>query len=154
FGAVQSVVGGVFGIITILILAFYLIVDAENIVRTFVRLFPSSRRVQVAEACRRISMKVSAWLAGQLLLATIIATTAVSGLFVLGVPYFYVLALIAGIGEMIPIVGPIISAIPALLVALSVSPALALGVLIFLFLQQQLESHVLVPRIMARQVGV
>ncbi len=60
--------------------------------------------------------KVSAWLGGQLLLAAIIGTTAAIGLWLLGVPYFYVLALIAGIGEMIPVVGPVLSAIPALLV--------------------------------------
>ena len=72
----------------------------------------------------------------------------------MGVPYFYVLALIAAFGEMIPIVGPVISAVPAILVAFTVSPTLALGVVIFFFAQQQLENHVLVPRIMARQVGV
>jgi predicted PurR-regulated permease PerM len=70
------------------------------------------------------------------------------------VPYFYVLALIAGVGEMIPVVGPILSAIPAIAVAFSVSPALALGVAIFFFAQQQFENHILVPKIMERQVGV
>jgi len=97
---------------------------------------------------------VSAWLGGQFLLAGIIGTTAALGLFLMGVPYFYVLAMIAGIGEMIPIVGPVISAIPAIAVAFTVSPALALGVTIFFFAQQQFENHVLVPKVMERQVGV
>ena len=66
----------------------------------------------------------------------------------------YVLALIAGIGEMIPVVGPILSAIPALIVALTVRPTLALFVLVFFILQQQFENHVLVPKIMSRQVGI
>jgi predicted PurR-regulated permease PerM len=65
-----------------------------------------------------------------------------------------VLALIAGVGEMIPIVGPILSAVPAVAVALSVSPTLALGVIVFFFAQQQLENHILVPKIMQRQVGI
>ena len=64
------------------------------------------------------------------------------------------LALIAGLGEMIPVVGPILSAIPAVLVALTVSPTTALFVGIFFLVQQQVENHLLVPRIMARQVGV
>ena len=64
------------------------------------------------------------------------------------------LALIAGIGEMIPIVGPLLAAIPAIAVAFTVSPALALGVAIFFFIQQQVENHVLVPKVMERQVGV
>jgi predicted PurR-regulated permease PerM len=65
-----------------------------------------------------------------------------------------VLALIAGIGEMIPVIGPLLAAIPAIAVALSVSPATALFVAIFFLIQQQFENHVLVPKIMERQVGV
>ena len=152
--AVWGFVGGVFGLVTILILAFYLMVDAETFVRTFVRLFPRAERSRVEDACRRISTKVSAWLGGQLLLAGIIGGTAALGLFLMGVPYFYVLALIAGIGEMIPIVGPLLAAVPAIAVAFTVSPTLALGVAVFFFVQQQFENHVLVPKVMERQVGV
>ena len=153
-GAVWGVVGGIFGFITILILTFYILVDAETIVNSFVRLFPRTRRPRVEDACRKVTNKVSAWLGGQLLLAAIIGSTAAVGLWILGVPYFYVLALIAGVGEMIPVVGPILSAIPAVIVALTVRPSLALFVLVFFILQQQLENHVLVPKIMSRQVGV
>jgi predicted PurR-regulated permease PerM len=152
--AVWGFVGGVFGLLTILILAFYLLVDAETFVHTFVRLFPRSERPRVENACRRISGKVSAWLGGQLLLAAIIGSTAALALFLMGVPYFYVLALIAGIGEMIPIVGPLLAALPAVAVAFSVSPAVALGVAAFFFIQQQVENHVLVPKVMERQVGI
>lgn len=153
-GAVQGLVGGVFGVVTILILAFYMLADAEAIVRAFVRLFPGERRARVADACRRVSAKVSGWLVGQLMLALLIGATAALGFFLMGVPYFYVLAAIAAVGELVPVVGPIVAAVPAVLVGLSVSPALALAVLVFCFLQQQLENHVLVPRIMSRQVGV
>src|SRR5687767_14097597 len=153
-GAVWGFVGGVFGVVTILILAFYLMLDAERFTRTFVRLFPRGERPRVEDGCRRISSKVSAWLGGQLLLAGIIGGTAALGLFLMGVPYFYVLALIAGIGEMIPIAGPLLSAIPAVAVAFTVSPALALGVAVFFIVQQQFENHILVPKVMERQVGV
>jgi len=153
-GAIWGFVGGVFGLLTILILAFYFLVDSASLVRTFVRLFPRSERERVEDACMRISTKVSAWLGGQLLLAGIIGTTAALGLWLLGVPYFYVLALIAGIGEMIPVVGPLLAAIPAIAVALSVSPSTALFVAIFFLIQQQVENHVLVPKVMERQVGV
>jgi predicted PurR-regulated permease PerM len=146
--------GGVFGLLTILILAFYFLVDSTSLVSTFVRLFPRTERIRVREACLRVTTKVSAWLGGQLLLAAIIGSTAAIGLWALEVPYFYVLALIAGIGEMIPVVGPLLAAIPAIAVALSVSPATALFVAIFFILQQQFENHVLVPKVMERQVGV
>jgi len=152
--ALWGFVGGVFGVITILVLAFYLLVDSGGLVSVFVRLFPRDKRVQVQDACRRVTAKVSAWLGGQLLLAGIIGSTAALGLFLMGVPFFYVLALISAVGEMIPIVGPILSAVPAVAVALSVKPTLALAVIAFFFAQQQLENHILVPRIMQRQVGI
>lgn len=152
--AVWGFIGGVFGLITILILAFYLLIDAEKLVQTFVRVFPRPERPRVERVCRRVSSKVSAWLGGQLLLAATIGSTAALGLFLMGVPYFYVLALIAGIGELIPIVGPLLAAVPAVAVAFSVSPTMALGVAAFFFAQQQVENHVLVPKVMERQVGI
>jgi predicted PurR-regulated permease PerM len=151
---VWSFVGGVFGLITMLVLTFYLLVDSSGLVSVFLRLFPREQRAKVEDACRRVTNKVSAWLGGQLLLGGIIGSTAAVGLFLMGVPFFYVLALIAGLGEMIPIVGPILSAVPAIAVALSVKPTLALGVIAFFFAQQQLENHLLVPKIMQRQVGI
>lgn len=152
--AVWAVFGGVFGLLTVLIIAFYLLVDAESIVRTFLRLFPFEERGRVEDACRRVATKVSAWLAGQLLLALIIGTTAALGLWLMGVPYFYVLALVAAVGEMIPVVGPLLAAIPAVIVGFTVSPAVGIAVAIFFLVQQQVENHVLVPKVMERQVGV
>jgi predicted PurR-regulated permease PerM len=153
-GAISGFVGGVFGFLTILILAFYLLLDSRKLFRSFIALFPKGERDRVEDASRRISSKVSAWLAGQLFLAAVIGSTAAVGLGLLGVPYFYVLAMIAALGEMIPVVGPILAAIPAVAVALTVSPATALFVGIFFLVQQQIENHVLVPKIMERQVGV
>ena len=154
FDALWGLIGGLAGLITILILAFYFLLDADTLVNTFVRLFPRGKRRRVDDACRRVTTKVSAWLGGQLFLGGIIGATAALGLWLMGVPYFYVLALIAAIGEMIPIVGPLLAAIPAIAVAFSVSPGLALGVTIFFVVQQQFENHVLVPKVMERQVGV
>lgn len=153
-GALWGFVGGVLGLLTILILTFYFLIGAEGLVATFVRLFPPEERRRVGAASVRISTKISAWLAGQMLLAGIIGASAALGLWLMGVPYFYVLALIAAIGELIPVVGPILSAIPAVAVALTVSPMLAVGVAVFFLAQQQVENHVLVPKIMERQVGV
>jgi predicted PurR-regulated permease PerM len=152
--ALWGFVGGLFGIVTILIVTFYFLVDEDNIARALVRLFPRQERARVRDASRRAGEKVSAWMAGQLLLGLIIGTTAAIGLWLLGVPYFYVLALIAAVGELIPVVGPLLAAIPAVAVGFSVSPATALGVIVFFVLQQQVENHVLVPKIMSRQVGI
>ena len=153
-GAAANVAGGIFGVVTILILTFYILVDSWNMRETALRLFPRPRRARVDAAMREVTVKVSAWLGGQLLLAAVIGATSAVGLWALGVPFFYVLALLSAIGEMIPVVGPILSAIPAIAVASTVSLKTVIFVVIFFFLQQQLENHILVPKIMSRQVGV
>ena len=153
-GAALGIVGGIVGLLTILILTFYFLLEAGALRETFLTLFSKSRRPQIAEAAAEVTRKVSAWLNGQLLLAATISTTAALGLWIIGVPYFYVLALIAAVGEMIPVVGPLLSAIPAIGVALTISWQKAALVALFFLLQQQFENHVLVPKIMSRQVGV
>ena len=153
-GAMVNVVGGIFAIITTLILTFYFLVDAENLRAAFLRLFPVERRARAEAATREVVTKVSAWLGGQLLMGGIIGVSAGLVLWLMGIPYFSVLALISGIGELIPVLGPILSSIPAVIIAATVSYKLALFVILFFVIQQQFESHVLVPKIMSRQVGV
>jgi predicted PurR-regulated permease PerM len=152
--AIGGIFGGLFGIVTILILTLYMLIESRSLGALVLRAFPVERRDQAAAAIGEVTLKVSAWLNGQLLLGTIIGTTAGVGLWLLGVPYFYVLALTCGVGELIPVVGPVLSAVPAIAVALSVSPQKALVVALFLIAQQQFENHVLVPKIMSSQVGV
>jgi predicted PurR-regulated permease PerM len=152
--ALGTLAGTVIGFVTIVILAFYLLVEGETLFAGFARLFPRERRTEVIRAGREISVKVSAWMTGQLILGGTIGATSAIGLYLLGVPYFYVLALVSAVGELIPVVGPILAAIPAVAVAYSVSTRTALWVALFFFVQQQAENHLLVPKIMERQVGV
>ncbi len=152
--AVTNILGFLLAFITILILTFYLLIDSEALFTAFARLFPREARPRVLDASRKITTKVSAWLSGQLMLAGTIGASAAIGLYLLGVPYFYVLALIAAIGEMVPVIGPILSAAPAILAGLTVSPQTALFVALFWIAQQQFENHLLVPKVMERQVGV
>ncbi len=157
-GTVATAVGTVgktlFGLLTSVILAFYLLIEADSLFAGFARLFPASRRAEVRRASAEISSKVSAWMTGQLILGGTIGGTSALGLYLLGVPYFYVLALISAVGELIPVVGPILAALPAIATAFAVSPRTALWVTIFFVVQQQVENHLLVPKLMARQVGV
>lgn len=154
FGAVTGVLGGLVGLLTILILTFYLLVEGDQLRAAMLRLFPAAQRARVDAASREITVKVSAWLGGQMLLAAIIGTTSAIGLYLLGIPFFYVLALLSAIGEVIPVVGPILAAIPAIAVAATVSMQKVLLVIAFFVVQQQFENHVLVPKVMERQVGV
>src|SRR5437762_10480994 len=124
--ALWSVVGGVFGLITIVILSFYFLIEAESLVGFGMRFVPEPQRVAFATASRQVVIKVSAWLRAQLVLAGVMGVFAAVGLTYLGVPYFYVVALIAAIGATIPIIGPIIGGVTAVAVAITVSPKLAL----------------------------
>jgi predicted PurR-regulated permease PerM len=152
--AISSLIGGVFGFITILILSFYLLIEAQSMFEALMRFAPAGRRADVATAARQAVIKVSAWLRAQLVLAGVMGVFATIGLYLLGVPYFYVIALIAAIGETIPIVGPIIGGITAVAVSITVSPQLALMVGGYFLVLHQLEANVLVPKIMERGVGV
>jgi predicted PurR-regulated permease PerM len=152
--AISSVVGGIFGLVTILILSFYFLVEASAMFDYFIRFVPTERRATVSTAARQAVVKVSAWLQAQFLLAGTMGTFVTAGMWWLGVPYFYVLALVAAIGETIPVVGPIIGGVAAVSVALSVSPKLALMCGIYFLVLHQIEANVLVPKIMEKRVGV
>lgn len=151
---IWGLIGGVFGIVTILFLTFYLLVEAEGFFEAFLSLFPPARRAQVRDVSRQITIKVSGWLSGQLILAAFIGATSSIGLGLIGMPYFYVLAVIAAVGELIPFLGPVLAAIPGIAVALTISWKLAIGVAIYYLAQQQFESNILVPKLMAHQVGL
>ena len=149
-----GVVGGVFGVVSILLLTFYFLLESDHILHVLVRFFARQQRERVGDVISKAGAKISAWLGGQLLLGLIIGTMSAIGFALMGVPYFFVLAVIAGIGEMIPMVGPLLSAIPAVLVALTVSPGLALAVAGFCWALQLIENNVLVPKVMGETVGL
>src|SRR6187455_916830 len=117
FGAITGVFGLLGKVITVLILPFYLLLESASLSKGFLRLFREDNRKRADRIMRAVTVKVGAWLGGQLLLAAIIGITATIGFWLLGVPYFYVLGLIAAVGEMIPVVGPILAAVPAIALA-------------------------------------
>jgi predicted PurR-regulated permease PerM len=153
-GALQSIVGVFGAIITVFVLPYYFLIEGDALQKTFLKLFDAGRRPQVARITDEVTVKVGAWLGGQLLLALVIGATAALGLWLMGVPYFWVLALVAAVGEMIPVVGPILAAIPAILVGFTVSTTTGISVAVYFALQQFVENNFLVPRIMERQVGL
>jgi len=154
FAALSSVVGGIFGLLTIIILSFYFLIEAESLMRYVTAFVPPHQRPRVTAAAAASVNKVSAWLRGQLILAGLMGTFAAVGLTILHVPYAYVVALIAAVGETIPIVGPIIAGVTAVGMALGVSIRLATIVGVFFFILHQLEANVLVPKIMEQRIGV
>jgi len=152
--ALSSFAGGLFGLVTILILSYYFLLEAHSMFDYVIRFVPVAQRTDVATAASEAVAKVSAWLRAQVTLAGVMGTFAALGLGYLGVPYFYVVALVAAVGETIPIVGPIIGGVTAVMIALTVSPRLALTVGVYFLILHQLEANILVPKIMERRVGV
>ena len=152
--AISSLIGGIFGLITILILTFYLLIEASAMFDYFMRFVPAARRSDVGVAARQAVTKVSAWLRAQFVLAGVMGACSAVGLGLMSVPYFYVIALVAAVGETIPIVGPVIGGITAVAVAITVSPKLALAVGVYFLVLHQLEANILVPKIMEKNVGV
>ena len=153
-GVLQSAAGILGTVVTVVVLPYYFLLEADSLGRTFIKLFARDQRPHVARVIESVTQKVGAWLGGQLLLSAIIGSSAAIGLYFLGVPYFYVFALVAAVGESIPVVGPILAAIPAVLVAFSVSLHVGLLVALYFSAQQFVENHFIVPRVMEKQVGV
>jgi predicted PurR-regulated permease PerM len=97
---------------------------------------------------------MTAWLRGQVILGLIIFAVTLVGLSILKVNYALTLAVIAGLLEVLPIIGPIVAGGLAVLIALTQSPLLALIVMGFYLLVQQLENHILVPQVMKKSLGL
>lgn len=154
FTGVASFFGGFISFVAILVLTFYMTLEENGIRRFFTGLVPSKYHPYLMRLFQRLEERLGLWLRGQLLLGVIIGSMTFIGLLILGVKYTLVLALIAGVTELIPAIGPIIGSVPAILVAFSDSPVKALIVLILYILIQQLENHLIVPRVMSKVTGL
>ncbi len=154
FSTVSSFFGGVFSVTAIAVLTFYLTTEEKGIKKFFQMVVPPNNRTYVNNLVDRIQLKLGAWLRSYFFLGLIVGTLIYIGLLVIGVKFALVLALLAGAMEFIPFIGPLVAIIPALFLAVTDRPILALFVLILYFVVNQFENHVLVPRIMSRTVGL
>lgn len=154
FTVVNTVLGFSLSFISTLIVTFYWMVEKNTVKRVVLGLFPFSRRSRAHAIWDEIEYRIGGWTRGQLFLMLIIGV--ISGLiyYGLGLRFWLALAIIAGITEAIPFIGPILGGGIAALVALADSPQKALIVVAAAFLVQQLEGAVLVPRVMKNAVGM
>ena len=102
----------------------------------------------------RMQEKLGAWLRGQIILMIVVGVLTYIGLLILGVKYALVLAIFAGIAEIVPYAGPIIAAVPAIGIGLTMSPFKGMIVALLYFGIQQIENAVLTPKIMQKSVGL
>jgi len=153
-GAFESVLGALAALATIVVLPYYLLVEADDLQDGFLRLVPADRRERLERVTDDVTLKVGAWLGSQVLLCLIISALASLSMWLIGVPYFYVLGLIAGLGELVPVVGPIMAAAVAMIAGWAVSTETMFVVAGYFAAQQLFENYVLIPRIMQKRVGV
>ncbi len=155
FKSAGNVFGGLTTVFYILILTLFLLLEEDGIRRFFVSLMPISEKAYIVEVSKKIGDKMGAWVLGQLTLMGVIGLMTTIGLFVLRVDYALTLGVLAGLLEVIPTIGPIISAIPAVAIAyLTGSPWLAFAVMIFYIIIQQLENQIVVPKVMQKALGI
>lgn len=154
FDFTKQVFGGLFSTITIFVVSFYLLMYRESFKKYVAKLFHPEKRAAALKTQDLINKKLGAWLRGQVVLCVFIGTLTWIGLSIIGLPYVLPLALLAGILEAVPTLGPILSAIPAVAVAFSINPSLGFTVILFYILLQAIENQLLVPKIMQHAVGL
>lgn len=166
FGAAAGLIGNVFSVIILIIFIFlasmYMSLEVHTYRHSLLSLVPLPYQGEIDQLFTRIGQTWSAFFRGQITLMLIIGVLSWVGLTILGVPGAISLAIVAGVLEIIPNLGPVIATIPAVIVALlqgstylDISPAwLALLVVIFYLLLQQLENSIIVPRVLGDAVGL
>lgn len=139
---------------TLIIISFYLLIERKHLATHLVHFTNEEKAKKWENIITKIEERLGAWVRGQLVLAITIGIATFIGLSIIGIPYTLSLAILAGILEIVPFIGPIISAVPAILVALTISPLLALITIAIYFIIQQLEAHLVVPLVMRKTVGL
>jgi predicted PurR-regulated permease PerM len=153
-GLATGLFTGVLYVLFSLVVALYLTIDGDRVRRYFIQFLPIDRQDQAVVVSERIGARLGAWARGEALLAVIIGSMTWVGALLLGLPYAGALALVAGVGELVPNLGPILAAIPLVLVGLLQSPTKGLLALLLAVVIQQLENNLIVPRIMSHAVNL
>lgn len=154
FGLAGTAARGVLSAVAIILMSFYWTQEGDRAIRSLLLLFPQDRREDVRSLIDAIEARVGGYILGLAVLSFIVGGMALVAYLLIGLPNAFVLALFAGVMEAIPVVGPVLGALPAALVGFSISTATGMWVLVASALIQFIENYVLVVRVMGRSVGV
>lgn len=149
-----SIFSNIFSVISVLMFTFYLLIARDKLDDQLVFLFGAEKRETIAKFIDNLGNRLGGWARGELALMAIIALADFLGLMLLGIPFALPLAILAGLLEIVPYFGPIISAIPAVVIGLSISPIMGLATVALGILIQQAENYFVVPKVMEKSVGV
>ena len=140
--------------VLVIFMSIYWLIAAPALMRFTLSLFPEERRDRAAGVLGAMGQTMGGFVRGEVIDAIVVACLTFVGLTVIGVQYTLVLAILVGFGELLPVIGPIITAIPAVLVALLDSPEKAIITGVFFIVLQQVESNLLLPLVMRHQADV
>ncbi len=155
FALVSGVFGGVITFVLILVFSFYFAVQEKGIEDFIKVITPRNSEKYAIGLWKRSQKKIGLWMQGQLLLALIIGTLTFLGLTIIGVKYALLLAVLAGLFELIPVFGPILAGIPAIAIAFITGGVPLAGLVVALYLIiQQFENHLIYPLVVTKVVGV
>jgi len=154
FGAISFVFGGAFSFLLITVLSFYLAVQERGIENFLRVIIPLKHETYALDLWQRTKRKIGYWLQGQLVLALIIGVLVYLGLTILGIKYALILAVLAAVFELIPIFGPIIAAVPAIIFGFTQGVVPGLMVMGLYGIIQQFENHLIYPLVVTKIVGV
>jgi predicted PurR-regulated permease PerM len=155
-GLISSTVSGIFFFFTLLVMSFYLLMDRKNLAHKTLWIKHTDRHEKLlSEFIDDIEQRLGGWVRGQIILMFSIGIITYVILYLLGIPYALPLAVLAGFLEILPNIGPMVAAVPAVIIAyLLLSPTMAIIVAILYLLVQQLENNLFVPKIMKAAVNV
>ena len=149
-----NIFSNIFATLTLLTFTFYFLLERKHLQDMLSGLLGIDLGMHVFGIMTRLEKRLSAWVSGQLMLMLFIGGIVYIGLFFLGIEFAVPLAVLAGLFEIVPTIGPILSAAPAILVAFAHSPVLALSVFALYVIVQQIENNILVPLVMKKSVGL
>jgi len=150
----STIFGNIVSVILVFVLTFYFIIEEGAIKKGFRAFTPPKYQPYLNDLITRMQDRIGRWLRGMMILVLIVGGMTLVGLRILDVKYFLLLAIIAGMFELIPYLGPILAAIPAAFIAFADSPMKGLAVIILYWLIQQTENHFIVPKVMQRVIGL
>ena len=140
--------------VAVLFMIAYMLVDANRLRNLVLLLFPAEHRAERRRMLHHMSRRMSSWLSGQLILSCTIGAATFIGLLLLRVPFALPLAILAMVGELVPVIGPIVGTAPSLAIALLHSSWQFWSVLIMVIVLQKLENLFIAPRVMARKLQI
>lgn len=154
FSTLSDIFGGIAGLVIVLVMAFYMVVEDKEAIRMFRNFVPERHQEFIANLLIQVETKIGGWLRGELILMVTVAALYYVGLLIIGIDGPLPLALFGGFTEFIPYLGPILSGIPIIIVAFTHSPVHALLAFALMIIVHQIENQILVPKVMQRAVGL